>query len=840
MVWWKRYGLIREPTLDVFPLSTNNAYLFVEPRRSSTLNTLLSKLDDPMLILQKTYAIIGSFGSGKTTTVAYIRYQFHLKSLNVSSININWDLRPADSAHDVRNWFFEEMKKQLERICYYATEGNGLKAVAEKLAKKKSIGEADAIDTIRELQPYYNGFTIFIDELHREEEARKVQHILDFLKSLQPFFTEMCKYPVAFFVSSNEDWEKNLRLDRYSGIFTDLIVLPPWTVNDAYVLIDKRLRDAAADQSKFKNPLKRGSLEKLETSGLVKTFCPRQWIILAKRIFESAPQEIDEISPIVVTRIFSQVDTAKVGQIQQYASSEWPNVLKLLNPILKAEVKDAVKQLSTIAYMYHADLSRPITDEACKNVGIEDLPLVIETLKEKKIVHESKRTSAPRKVGKGAVESVYQEVYRLHNALKEFFEKVEEKFGLEPEDYLIRFVEHDVYPIGKERVFESEANLQQMERIAGKLTIPRARNHLSSGLEDYRAFISSVFSSLKLTKTVARSGIMAMFSILEGFIVEKTRDSNHIVNVGEDLKVLRNELNTGEKTVGIILDLYDKFREMEDSGTPISEEFSDSVKEQIPRVVSKLLDSFEEWASKPPEERLALETKASINKIENKILRDLVVLRKGAIDYLATLIRQREISGIDAKWLDAFFEFLARKGIDTTLIEIVDIRCNPQLYPVDRSQAFKTALYKTGLAFENILMIIGRNHTDPKIRGLFISAPKLTVEFMLMQLFKNDEALKLIIRSYGSFDRSKSREDFENKIATLLNDALFSTTPHYIRYYATSVLVRNYYSHEGCEDTSANKDEALFQQVVNEGLLSILSIFRYFANHRMVANFRTS
>lgn len=838
MVWWKRFGMIREPNLNVFPLSTNNAHLFVEPRRSVTLNALLSKLDDPMLTLQKTYAIIGSFGSGKTTTVAYIRYQFHLKSLNVCSINVNWDLRPTNGVHDVRNWFFDEMKKQLVRICNDATEGNGLKAVSEKLAEKQNIDEADVIDTIRALQPYYNGFILLIDELHREEEANKVQHILDFLKSLQSFFTEMCKYPVAFFVSSHENWEKNLKLDRYSGIFTDLIVLPPWTVDDAYVLIDKRLRDAAADRSRFKNPLKRSSLEKLETMGLVKTFCPRQWIVLAKRIFESVPQEVDEISPIVVTRIFSQIDTAKIGQIRQYASSECPNVLKLISPILEADAKDAIKLLAIVAFMYHVDISRPITDEACKKIGIEELPLMIETLKEKKIVHEGRRTSTPRKVGKGAVEILYQEVYRLHNTLKEFFEKVEEKFGLEPEDYLIRFVEHDVYPLGKERIFESEASLQQMERIIGKLTIQRARNHLASGLEDYKTFISSIFSSLTLNKAVIRSGIMTMFSILAAFIVEKTRDMDHAVNVEEDLKVLKIELNTGEKTAGIVLNLYTKFKKIDESGAPISEELSNSVKERIPRVVSKLLDPFEEWVSKSPSERLALETKASVDKIEKKILRDHDVLRKGAFDYLATLTEQRDIRGIDEKWLNAFFEFLAPKGLDAVLMEIVDIRCNPQLYPVDRSQAFKTALYKTGLAFENILMIIGRNHTDPKTRGFFVSATKMTVEFMLGQLFKNDEALKSTVRSYGSFDRSRSRQDFESKIEMLLDDTLFDGVPQYIRYYATSVLVRNYYSHEGCEDTNVNKNEAIFQQVVNQGLLSILSIFRHSVNRRLIANFQ--
>ena len=77
-MWWEKYGLIREPDLDVFPLSIDNAYLFVETHSSVTFNTLLSKVDDPFLLLHKVYALVGTFGSGKTTTVAYIRYNLHI------------------------------------------------------------------------------------------------------------------------------------------------------------------------------------------------------------------------------------------------------------------------------------------------------------------------------------------------------------------------------------------------------------------------------------------------------------------------------------------------------------------------------------------------------------------------------------------------------------------------------------------------------------------------------------------------------------------------------------------------------------------------------------------
>jgi hypothetical protein len=171
-------------------------------------------------------------------------------------------------------------------------------------------------------------------------------------------------------------------------------------------------------------------------------------------------------------------------------------------------------------------------------------------------------------------------------------------------------------------------------------------------------------------------------------------------------------------------------------------------------------------------------------------------------------------------------------------MEITDIRCNPRLYFADDAQARKDALYKLGLAFENILMIIGRNHREPIVRNIFTTSQKLTTGFMLSRLFESDRKLKAMLLSYGEFDRSKNGEDFENKIRELLNaDQLFIGIPHYMRYYTLSTLVRNYYSHEGCQDTMVNRDESLFQQVINEGLLSILSIFKYFTDRGLVEKF---
>ena len=58
--------------------------------------------------------------------------------------------------------------------------------------------------------------------------------------------------------------------------------------------------------------------------------------------------------------------------------------------------------------------------------------------------------------------------------------------------------------------------------------------------------------------------------------------------------------------------------------------------------------------------------------------------------------------------------------------------------------------------------------------------------------------------------------------------------PEYLRNYAISTLVRNYYSHEGCQDTLANKDDGLFQQIANEVLYASITITKYFVNRKKI------
>jgi hypothetical protein len=94
--------------------------------------------------------------------------------------------------------------------------------------------------------------------------------------------------PIAIFVACLDTWEKNLQLDSYSGIFDEIVKLPPWTPRNAYVLIDKRLRDASAERIYFKNPFSHEAIAKVALLPNITT--PRKWITQIKRILEGVPE----------------------------------------------------------------------------------------------------------------------------------------------------------------------------------------------------------------------------------------------------------------------------------------------------------------------------------------------------------------------------------------------------------------------------------------------------------------------------------------------------------------------------------------------------------------------
>ena len=800
---------------------------------------VFSLLEDPSLFFNKVYAIIGTFGSGKTTIINYIRYNFHIKSIKICSLNIEWKpiVSKISGPHEIRNWFIEEMRDELLQACDRAMlaalpdQREDLKVVAKRLANKEDFDEKGIIKCIEELRPYYGGFTILMDELHRVPEY---QHVLDFFKFEQSFFQSVCKHPVVIFIACSDEWVNNFELPQYSGIFDEFVHLPSWTsAKEAYELIDKRLRDASADPLKFKNPLSRNALNKIANLPNVKT--PRDWIKYAKRIFENLPEDVSQITPSVVGKAISFVDISTVDKIRNLARFQFESAYKLISMVLRLPAPQATGLLNAIAHIYHQPLPRPLTEKALESIDIEDFPILLATLQELKIVIKDTQSSPPIKSKWGVVEIHQRNIYRLNPKLTEFFEKVEARWGLDPEDYILRFLEAKT-AITVAETREDEQNLKRMKMIANNLQMPRAKNHILRATEDYEAFIKTIFSASPIDRATLRSGIMTIYNIVAAFSVEKTKDAQHLVDMDKDLERLQKVLMPGKALVQAVADLFQEFREIEDTGKPLTEGMSTTIKKQFPEIINRLITQLDRWTSVPSTTRDHKEMLEKMQAIETQIARPRSLIRAGTIAYLKTLAENRKMEGIDEKWLQAFFKMLRERGVDKALMEIVDIRYNPKLHYREKAQAYKTALLKLGLVFENTLVIVGRNHIDPEVQKTFRTKRHLNIKYMLTRLFQKDEVLKAVLGSYCDFDRSRDAKDFEKKVQELLGKE-GDELPLYARYYALTTLVRNYYSHDGCQDTIANVDEQMFLRILNEGLCSALSLFRFFADRDRIVGF---
>jgi hypothetical protein len=836
MLWWKRFGLTQEPRLDVHPLSPDDSRLFVRIQDSSVAK-VFSNLEEPILFFKKIHAILGTFGSGKTSMVNYIRYNMHLKSIKEFSINIEWKpiTEKIKGQHEIRLWFLKEIQAELIQACEIASIGatSNEKEALSKLKTQISdtnFDERSVLKSIAELSCFYEGFTIFIDELHKIPEY---QYVLDFFKGEQSLFQNICRYPVAVFVACSETWEKNLQLDPYSGIFDEIVMMPFWGSRYAYKLIDTRLRDTAPDPKEFKNPFSPEAFDKIASLPKVKT--PRDWIKTIKKVIDSTSEDVKLITSASVVKALLSVDNTTIDQIKRIGSQEYISGYRHLQNIAESGLTEATELLSVMAFLYHNPLARPLTQKTREKIGIEDLPLYLETLKNMKAVVEGTQSSQPIKVGRGAVEITQRDVYRLDNNITTFFEKIEEQFGLDPEDYILKIPEKEMQPVVQREIpTEEEKSLKKIKQIEELMKIPRAKNHAFRVIEDYEIFASGAFSQVPLTMQNFRSGMMAIYNLIIAAAVEKTKDEEHQATIREDLDLLKDDLCLDEDTISVISNLGVKFKEIEQKGKPLTDDF-ENIKRQILHVIEEVTDKESEWLNTiteiPPP--ATVETiLAKVNQIDQQLSRPRSLLRNTAIHYCSALASRSGLKNVDDKWVENLYKVIRMRDIDNVLIDAIDIRCNPQLYPVKENQAYKDALIKLGLAFENSLLLVGRNHTNANIRKVFRESKTLTIKFMLIRLF-DDGVLKETLTTYADFDRTKSTLDFEEKLKQLFGGK-GKSIPANARAYTLTTLVRNFMAHEGNANTIANDDELTFYSIFDEMLFATISFFKYFVDRKLI------
>ena len=425
MLWWRKIRLVKEPKMDVHPLGPSDAHLFVRKKNEEIVNKVFDLLENPTLFFHKVYAVLGEYGSGKTSIVNYVRYSFFAKNIQCRDINLSWkpNVDTISGASVIRSWFIEEIKKELVSASNVAfLEASAVdRQQIEKIQKdfvNASADETDIRNAFETLCKHFSGFIIFIDELHRLKEY---QQVLNFLKSEQWLFQELCKLPITIFVagSSNQssNWGKHLSLPEYSGIFDEVVVLPKWDSRNAYELIDKRLRDAAADREHYVNPFAKDALDRVPVTPLTST--PREWIRCAKRILEYIPEETQIINAPLVAKALRFVNDEKIEAIQSLLKKEFPNANRLIQSIQNAYPSRSEDLMTAIAYLYHEPIPDVFVDFDINKVGVEDLSALLSILEGSGITVLGRQSTSPFRVKRQNVElwELSRKVFRLNKNL---------------------------------------------------------------------------------------------------------------------------------------------------------------------------------------------------------------------------------------------------------------------------------------------------------------------------------------------------------------------------------------------------------------------------------------
>lgn len=830
-----------EPKLDVHPLSPEETKrLFIRRNDAAINNKIFGLLENPTSFYGKNYAILGEFGSGKTTIVNYIRYTFVAKGINAYPLDVFWPHGAQEvQSQEIQLWFIGRLLRGLISACNHAlpiastSTKESIEVLRTNLEKNLenliNVDTNEIVEAFEILCGVYKGITILIDELHRIPNH---QSVLEFLKSQQTFFQGVCGFPVAIFIAGKPQWERNLDLPQYGGIFDEIVVLTHWTSRNAYELIDSRLREAAAVPSDFKNPFEKDALDRVYLQP--EEAVPRKWIKIAKRILENTPEGVRRINAAIVAQALSFVDQSKVEQVRETLKSDYPAVATILNSISTNQLSDAADLLNTIARLYHRPVSTKFSQEERKRIGVLDLPGIMEILSNLGAVIRGKQSSPPVRVKKELVELEYREAWRLDENLESFFEKVEDTWNLIPEDYVLKFLEEEGNIEQDER--EEVHNVKQLKTIAGKLRNRKAKAHIRRSIQSYEAFTHGILLGAQVGLPTLRDAAMTIYNITAAFYLERPNHRDREMQLDRDLQVMLRSLNIDDDTTRILLDLNNEYRKVEYNAGQAEEDLYLTLRSRIPGIMDELIDQFYKWAQIAPEKRNDLGASRVIEAWTKK--RPTELLLNNAIQTMKTTAIGMNLKHMDAKWVETVFKILQKDGTDRLVAESVDILCFPHFYGKNKDEVFKKALLLLSRAFERILVTIGKNHRKIGIRTVFRERTDLGTQEMIQILFATDKDLGPALRSCSAFDAElKSRGNFEEKIEGLMKTGKSRISRSY-RFLALTIMTANHYSDENCEDASANTDEVRFRSIMNAMLGTIISVFKYFSDRNEILVFK--
>lgn len=254
--WWDRLGLFGNPfpTVDGLSKIDEQFYDSLVLRTPVFQSYLELVTGNPDEILNKTYLLVGEFGSGKTTLFDYLK-----KPLTTHDILPVHLLIDAESDRErIRRSFYRAFVKQVAEK-YHSISQVDPRSLYDEIGKEELLEILQEIVNAKKLQ----GVVAMVDGLHKNESL--LREALGFVQVLQNTKDYWVRegLNIGFVVAGSRSWQRELDLNAaVRGSLYRIDALPGITAAEAFEMLSKRLATFSRDP---KRPAKvrRAAIDKL-------------------------------------------------------------------------------------------------------------------------------------------------------------------------------------------------------------------------------------------------------------------------------------------------------------------------------------------------------------------------------------------------------------------------------------------------------------------------------------------------------------------------------------------------------------------------------------------------
>lgn len=462
--WWQQYGLKNPPFLVNKPLNELEMDLLVETNSFKDLLQYFPSGDLPKNIVVLIY---GTFGSGKTTMINYLKTHWtDLSDVKIHYVNANIDSKT-----------YEDFERYILGVIY---EGISDQTLDENVSVVEITKRFQST-----LVKYHHVF--LVDETHKVAE----KFVIDFLRAHQAIFEKLKELPVTLFIAGQEALAANIQSEKGGilGVFDLEIPLSPLGEEEAIELVEKRLKKVVMDSVPFHNPLTTEAISRMVE---ISRGIPRDFLKLADKVFKenantTKPIVIDEVS---ITRATSDITGEKLMGIRRMINTPAYNSQKkkLENLFADSTSPERVHDyLVIIDKLYSETIPIPIDVLIERTKLFGNLERVIKEMQGGVI--SSGATSEKQKYGIAQIT-----LYSLDTSFRTLLNAIYDKYKLAPAAYLDRISSNKIEK--KEELTSPDRLLKFFAEATGEIKDQEAVRIIDIAYQLYIELKSEEFSSL--------------------------------------------------------------------------------------------------------------------------------------------------------------------------------------------------------------------------------------------------------------------------------------------------------------------------------------------------------